>query len=154
MRALARSALVAVLTAGCAGPVAVKVIRNPQFNYSATDANAVAIHSSPPAAEYEVIGEVRTRVSAGVPMDQVEASLKEEGAQIGANAVVIVVKDVVTEQKIQRPAAGSQQPVGTSGAPGGGGVATLPTQTGRTEEVTIRVHEKEITGVVIRFKKK
>lgn len=144
----------AVLTAGCAGPVAVNVVRNPQFNYSATDAKAVAIHSSPPAAEYEVIGEVRTRVSAGVPMDQVEASLKEEGARIGANAVVIVVKDVVTEQKIQRPAAGSQQPVGTSGTPGGGGVATLPTQTGRTEEVTIRVHEKEITGVVIRFKKK
>jgi len=154
MRALARFALVAVLTAGCAAPVAVNVVRNPQFNYSATDAKAVAIHSSPPAAEYEVIGEVRTRVSAGVPMDQVEASLKEEGARIGANAVVIVVKDVVTEQKIQRPAAGSQQPIGTSGAPGGGGVATLPTQTGRTEEVTIRVHEKEITGVVIRFKKK
>lgn len=154
MRALARFALVAVLTAGCAGPVAVNVVRNPQFNYSATDAKAVAIHSRPPAAEYEVIGEVRTRVSAGVPMDQVEASLKEEGARIGANAVVIVVKDVVTEQKIQRPAAGSQQPIGTSGAPGGGGVATLPTQTGRTEEVTIRVHEKEITGVVIRFKKK
>ena len=154
MRALARFVLVAVLTAGCAGPVAVNVVRNPQFNYSATDAKAVAIHSSPPAAEYEVIGEVRTRVSAGVPMDQVEASLKEEGARIGANAVVIVVKDVVTEQKIQRPAAGSQQPIGTSGAPGGGGVATLPTQTGRTEEVTIRVHEKEITGVVIRFKKK
>jgi hypothetical protein len=148
------TALVAVLTAGCAAPVAVNVVRNPQFNYSATDAKAVAIHSSPPAAEYEVIGEVRTRVSAGVPMDQVEASLKEEGARIGANAVVIVVKDVVTEQKIQRPAAGSQQPIGTSGAPGGGGVATLPTQTGRTEEVTIRVHEKEITGVVIRFKKK
>ena len=154
MRALARFALVAVLTAGCAAPVAVNVVRNPQFNYSATDAKAVAIHSSPPAAEYEVIGEVRTRVSAGVPMDQVEASLKEEGARIGANAVVIVVKDVVTEQKIQRPAAGSQQPIGTSWAPGGGGVATLPTQTGRTEEVTIRVHEKEITGVVIRFKKK
>jgi len=161
MRALARFVLVAVLTAGCAGPVAVNVVRNPQFNYSATDAKAVAIHSSPPAAEYEVIGEVRTRVSAGVPMDQVEASLKEEGARIGANAVVIVVKDVVTEQKIQRPAAGSQQPIigsqqaiGTAGTPRGGGVATLPTQTGRTEEVTIRVHEKEITGVVIRFKKK
>ena len=63
---------------------------------------------------------------------------------------MIVVKDVVTEQKIQRPAAGAQQPV-PSGT-GAGGVA-LPTQTGRTEEVTIQVHEKEFTGVVIRLKK-
>ncbi len=154
MNTLARLALAALLAAGCAAPVAVSVVRSPQYNYPATDARAVAIHTSPPAADYEVIGEVRTRVAASVPMDQVEASLKEEAARIGADAVVVVVQDRFTEQKVQRPAAGAQQPVGISGAPGGGGVATLPTPTGQMEEITIRVHEKEITGVVIRLKKK
>lgn len=148
------TALAVVLAAGCAAPlITPTVVRDPKFNYPATDAKAVTIYTNPPAAEYEVIGEVRTRVSANTPMDRVEAALKEEAAKIGATGVVMVVKGVVTEQKIQRPAAGSQQPIGTSGAPGGGGVATLPTQTGRTEEVTIQIHEKEITGVVIRFKK-
>ena len=144
-----------MLAAGCAAPlVAPTLVRDPQFNYPSTDARAVTIYKDPPAADYEVIGEVRTRVPATIPMDQVEASVKEEAAKIGATGVVIVVEDRVTEQKVQRPAAGAQQPIGTSGTPGGGGVATLPTQTGRTEEITIRVHEKQITGVVIRFKKK
>ena len=142
-----------MLAAGCAAPlVAPTVVRDPKFNYLATEAKAVTIYRSPPAADYEVIGEIRARVPATVPMDQVEASLKEEAAKIGATGVVIVVEDRVTEQKVQRPAAGAQQPIGTSGTPGGG-VATLPTQTGRTEEITIRVHEKEITGVVICSKK-
>ena len=152
MRTFGSFALAAVLAAGCAAPIlAPSVVRDPKFNYPATQASAVAIYANPPAAEYEVIGEVRTRVSANTPMDRVEAALKEEAAKIGANGVVMVVKDVVTERKVQRPAARSEQPVGTSGT--GGGVATLPTQTGRTEEITIRVHEKEITGVVIRSKK-
>ena len=146
--------LAVVFAAGCAAPLVTStVVREPKFNYLATEAKAVTIYRSPPAADYEVIGEIRARVPATVPMDQVEASLKEEAAKIGATGVVIVVEDRVTEQKVQRPAAGAQQPIGISGTPGGGGVATLPTQTGRTEEITIRVHEKEITGVVIRFKK-
>ena len=143
-----------MLAAGCAAQmVAPTVVRDSRFNYPATDPKTVTIHMSPPSAEYEVIGEVRARVPATAPMDQVEASLKEEAAKIGATGVVIVVEDRVTEQKVQRPAAGAQQPIGTSGTPGGGGVANLPTQTGRTEEITIRVHEKQITGVVIRSKK-
>ena len=146
--------LTVVLAVGCATQmVAPTVVRDPRFNYPATDPKTVTIHMSPPSAEYEVIGEVRARVPATAPMDQVETSLKEEAAKIGATGVVIVVEDRVTEQKIQRPAAGAQQPIGTSGTPGGGGVATLPTQTGQTEEITIRVHEKQITGVVIRSKK-
>ncbi len=141
-----------MLAAGCAAPLmAPTLVRDPKFNYPATEAKAVTVYTSPPAADYEVIGEVRARVAANVPMARIEESLKEEAAKIGATGIVIVVEDRVTEQKVQRPAAGSQQPVGTSGT--GGGVATLPTQTGRTEEITIRVREKEITGVVIRFKK-
>lgn len=140
-----------MLATGCAAPlVAPTVVRDRKFNYPATEAKAVSVYTSPPTADYEVIGEVRARVPATVPMDQVEALLKEEAAKIGATGVVIVVEDRVTEQKIQRPAAGAQQPI-PSGT-GAGGVA-LPTQIGRTEEITIRVHEKEITGVVIRLKK-
>ena len=143
------------LAAGCAAPlVAPTLVRDPQFSYPSTDAKAVTIYKDPPAADYEVIGGVRTRVPATVPMDQVEAAVKEEAAKIGASGVVLIVKDIVTEQKVQRPVTGPQQPIGTTGAPGAGGVAAVPTQTGRTEEITIRVHEKEITGVVIRFKKK
>ena len=146
--------LAVVLAAACAAPlITPTVVRDSRFNYPATDPKAVTIYTRPPTADYDVIGEVRARVPATVPMDQVEASLKEEAAKIGATGVVIVVEDRVTEQKIQRPAAGAQQPIGTSGTPGGGGVANLPTQTGRTEEITIRVHEKQITGVVIRSKK-
>lgn len=104
----------------------------------------MAIYTSPPSGEYEVIGEVRARVAADVPMDRLEASLKEEAAAIGANGVVIVVRERVTEQKIQLPAA-AHQPIGA------GAVAVPPTR--QTEEITIRVHQKEITGVVIRFKK-
>jgi hypothetical protein len=133
--------------------VAPTVVRDRKFSYPATEARAVTVYRNPPASDYEVIGEMRARVPAAVPMEQVEASLKEEAAKIGATGVVIVVEDRVTERKVQRPAAGAQQPIGTSGTPGGSGVATLPTQTGRTEEITIRVHEKEITGVVIRSKK-
>ena len=140
-----------MLAAGCAAPlIAPTVVRDSRFNYLATEAKAVTVYTSPPAADYDVIGEVRARVPATAPMDQVEASLKEEAAKIGATGVVIVVEDRVTEQKIQRPAAGAQQPI-PSGT-GAGGVA-LPTQINRTEEITIRVHEKEITGVVIRLKK-
>ena len=143
-----------MLAAGCAAAlVAPTVVRDRKFNYPATEARAVTIYTRPPAADYEVIGEVRGRVPATAPMDQVEALLKEEAAKIGATGVLIVVEDRVTERKVQRPAAGAQQPIGTSGTPGGSGVATLPTQTARTEEITIRVHEKEITGVVIRSKK-
>ncbi|MBI3625436.1 MAG: hypothetical protein HY215_04730 [Candidatus Rokubacteria bacterium] len=141
-----------MLAVGCAAPLAPNIVRYPQFNYPPTDAKAVTIYKEPPPAQYEAIGEVRTRIPANAPMDQFEQALREEAAKIGANGVVMVVQDRVTEQKIQRPVMGAQQPVGASSTPGGG-VATLPAQTGRMEEVTIRVHEKEITGVVIRFKK-
>ena len=144
MKKLSALGLAGLLAAGCAAPLAPSIVRYPQFNYPPTEANAVAIYKDPPAAGYEVIGEVRARVAADAPMDRVEASLKEEAAKIGANGVVIVVEDRVTEQKIQRPAA-SHQPVGS------GAVAVPPAR--QTEEITIRVHDKEITGVVIRFKK-
>ncbi len=152
MKKLAALGLAGLLAAACVAPLAPNIVRYPQFNYPPTDAKAVTIYKDPPRAEYEVIGEVRTRIPANSPMDQFEQALREEAAKIGANGVVMVVQDRVTEQKIQRPVAGAQQPVGTSSTPGGG-VATLPAQTGRMEEVTIRVHEKEITGVVVRFKK-
>ncbi len=151
MRRLPLLGVAAVLAGACAAASAPHILRYPQFSYPPTEPRAVVIYTSPPSAEYEVIGEVRARVSADVPMDRLEASLKEEAAAIGANGVVIVVRERVTEQKIQRPVASPQQPVGTTG--GVGGVTTLPTQAGRTEEITIRVREKEVTGVVIRFKK-
>ncbi len=144
--------LVGLLASACAAPLVPRIARSPQFNYPPTEPNAVVIYKDPPPVEYEVIGEVRARVPADTPTDRLEAALKEEAAKIGATGLVVVVQDRVTEQKVQRPAASSQQSVGTTGAPGGG-VATIPTQTGRMEEVTIRVHEKEITGVVIRSKK-
>jgi hypothetical protein len=143
-----------LLLAACAAPlVSPALVRDPQFNYPRTDPAAVAIHRDPPPAPYEVIGELRARVPATVPMEEVERAFREEAAGIGASAVVLVVRDVFTEQKVQRPVTGPQQPVGTYGTPGGGGVGTLPVQAGRTEEVTIRVHEREVTGVVIRLKK-
>ena len=77
-------------------------------------------------------------------MDGFRVMSMEEAAKIGANGVVIVVEERVTDQKIQRPAA-AHQPIGA------GAVAVPPTR--QTEEITIRVHQKEITGVVIRFKK-
>ena len=144
MKKLSALGLAGLLAAACAAPLAPSIVRYPQFHYPPTEARAVAIYKDPPAAEYEVIGEVRARVAADAPMDRVEASLKEEAAKIGANGVVIVVEERVTDQKIQRPAA-AHQPIGA------GAVAVPPTR--QTEEITIRVHQKEITGVVIRFKK-
>ncbi len=151
MKALISIVLAAVLAAGCAAPAqAPAIVRYPQFNYAPTEPKAVVIYANPPSVDYEVIGEVRTRVAADVPMDRLEASLKEEAAKIGARGIVIVVRDVMSERKIRAPAAGAQ-PMGTAVTPGGGGV--VPTQAGRTEEITIPVHEKEITGLVIRLKK-
>ena len=144
MKKLSALGLAGLLAAGCAAPLAPKIVRYPQFNYPPTDAKAVTIYKDPPPAKYEVIGEVRTRIPADAPMDQFEQSLKEEAAKIGANGVVIVVEDRVTEQKIQRPAA-SHEPIG------GGAVAVPPPR--QAGEITIRVNQKEITGVVIRFKK-
>ena len=144
MKNLSALGLAVVLAAGCAAPFAPNIVRYPQYNYPPTDAKAVAIYKEPPPAQYEAIGEVRARIPANAPMDQFEQALREEAAKIGANGVVMVVQDRVTEQKIQRPAA-SHQPVGS------GAVAVPPAR--QTEEITIRVHDKEITGVVIRFKK-
>lgn len=153
MRA-AGPALALALAAACAPAlVAPTVVRDPRFSYPPTDARSVAVYRDPPAADYEVIGEVEVRVAGTTPVAEVEEAVREAAARIGAHGVVLVVRDVVTEQRVQRPSAGAQQPVGISGAPGGGGVVTLPAQTGRGEEVTIRVHEKEITGLVIRLKK-
>lgn len=145
LKRLAALGLAGLIAAGCAASLAPNIVRYSQFNYLPTDAKAVSIYKDPPPAEYEVIGEVlRTRIPANSPMDQFEQALREEAAKIGANGVVMVVQDRVTEQKIQRPAA-SHQPIGS------GAVAVPPPR--QTEEVTIRVNEKEITGVVIRFKK-
>ena len=152
MRRLSALGLAGLLASACAASLAPSIVRYPQFHYPASEASSVVIYKDPPPVEYEVIGEVRARVAADTPKDRLEASLREEASKIGANGLVIVVQDRVTEHKVQRPALSSQQPVGTSGTPGGG-VTILPTQAGRMEEVTIRVHEKEITGVVIRFKK-
>ncbi len=144
MRKLSALGLAGLLAAGCAAPLAPNIVRYPQFNYAPTDAKAVIIYKDPPPAQYEVIGEVRARIPADAPMDQFEQALREEAAKIGANGVVIVVEDRVAEQKIQRPAA-SHEPIGA------GAVAVPPAR--QTGEITIRVNQKEITGVVIRFKK-
>jgi len=152
VRPLACVTLIALLALSCAARVPLDVVRDPRFNYPPAEATAVRVYRVLPSAEYEVIGEVRGRIAAGVTMEQIERSLREEAARIGATGVVLVVQERLTERKVQRPAVGSRQPVGTSGARGGG-VAAVPPQTGAMEEVIIRVHEKEIAGVVIRFKK-
>lgn len=91
-RNLLLTAVLALVITGCASINAKSTLYAGAPHFAATDPASVEILREVPARPHDRLGEIRVDASTepSPPVTDIENKLREEGAKLGANAVVIV----------------------------------------------------------------
>ena len=156
-------ALVVLLT-GC---VSTNVERYPNANYSPVDPSSVSVFSDFPPQSYEIIGETEATGAPASNWGSVENGMRMKAAEIGGDAVVIIVQDTPFAGTLNKPGrvSGSTSTHGTSSgsfnAYGlGGGIYGHSTGSGNaystsnytiTPPASTTMYKKHAKGFVIKF---
>jgi hypothetical protein len=82
--------IIAILVNGCA---TASVTRYPSLYYPPTDPKNVAVYTNFPPAQYETIGKIEGSGAPAATWDSVAMEMRKKAAEIGGDAVVILVQD-------------------------------------------------------------